>query len=409
MQQIQDIGGTAYVVGGWVRDMIMGRGPHDKDYVVCGVNNEEFITIFPSAEKIGGSFPVFLMNIDGVKREVAFARKERKSGTGYRGFTVSFGAEVAIEDDLYRRDTTMNSMAWSPLTGEILDPYGGRKDIKDKIIRATSEHFLEDPVRALRAARQAAQFGFVIEPGTIEMMRRCVTELTNEPKERIIAEMDKALASQKPSKFFYALNDAGLLEVVFPWIYLLIGKTQPVEYHPDGDAFDHTMKVLDEVAEANGRVEVRFAALMHDIGKGETPEEILPHHYGHEKKGLEVLAKINMEMRIPRLWYTCAEFAIREHKRPAKMTHADKVVDLLVRLDKHPIGFDGFAAIMKADNNGEQADFLANYEKYMDVIHSVHELKIPDNLQGKQIGEWIRQKEIEAYKIAAQNSTPSPS
>ena len=406
-QSIYDMRGEAYVVGGWVRDMVMGREPHDKDYVVCGVDEVSFIGRFPDAKKTGGSFPVFLINIDGVKREVAFARTESKNGTGYRGFSVNFAGNVTIEDDLYRRDTTINSMAWSPLAEDIIDPYGGREDIAHKVIRATSDHFLEDPVRALRAARQAAQFGFHIEPWTVSMMERCASELADEPNERIMAEIKMALESPKPSVFFRSLKDAGLLKIVFPWVYKLIGKTQPAVHHPEGDAFDHTMDVVDRVSEMNERVEVRFAALMHDIGKGETPDEVLPHHYGHEEKGIEVLSEINRKMRIPHRWFLCAEFAVSEHKRPAKMTQPGKAVDLLIRLDKHPIGFDGFAAIIKADNNGDQPEFLVNHERYLQAIRSAHRIKIPEGLSGKQIGEWVRQKEIEAY-IKELHKTQAP-
>ena len=397
LERLHEIGGEAYIAGGWVRDMVMGREPHDKDYVVCGSDYEIFAGTFPDAEKIGGRFPVFLMNIDGVKREVAFARTEIKNGSGHRGFDIRSGRNLNIEDDLYRRDTTMNSMAWSPVTGEIIDPFGGKEDIACRIIRATSCHFLEDPVRALRAARQAAQFGFHIDPHTVGMMKKCAPELANEPKERVVAEIMKALGTPKPSVFFRALKEAELLETVFPWLDKLIGKIQPAAYHPEGDAFDHTMEVLDIVSEMNGRIEVRFAALMHDIGKGETPYRMLPDHNGHEKRGLEVLDEISKKMRIPRIWFQCAAFAIAEHSRPAKMNQPAEAVDLLLRLYRHPIGFDGFTAIIKADNYGEEPEFLLNHEKYLRAIHLAHKVKIPEHISGKNIGHWMRNREIEAY------------
>jgi len=405
LKELNDIGATPYVAGGWVRDMFMGRTPYDKDYVICGTDEASFVAKFPEAKKVGSSFPVFLLEIDGKKCEVAFARTERKAGPGYKGFAVSFGPDVTIYDDLYRRDTTMNSMAWSPQTLGLIDPYKGREDIRNRIIRATSEHFVEDPVRALRAARQAAQFEFQIEPRTMEMMRQCRAELACEPKERLLSEMDMALSAPKPSIFFRVLREAGLLETVFPWIFRLIGKEQSPEYHPEGDAFEHAMIVLDDVALLTPRIEVRFAALMHDIGKGMTPDDILPHHYGHEERGLEVLRDMNRVMTLPRRWYLCAEFAIREHMRSGKMTQPRKVVDLLVRLEKHPIGVDGFSAIVFVDNDGEQADCLLNYDRYMRAIKSAHKLEIPKNLAGPQIGEWLRQKEIEAYKKSLSEGT----
>ena len=399
--KISDMGGRAYFAGGYVRDAVMGREPHDRDYVVCGVAEDVFLEGFPEAFKVGGSFPVFLLPVGEEMCEVAFARTEKKIGRGYRGFAAEFSPDVTIEDDLYRRDTTMNSMALPLLGVGLIDPYGGRDDIKNKIIRATSEHFTDDPVRALRAARQSAQFGFVIDHVTLKMMEACGPEVSAEPKERILAETEKALAADKPSIYFRALNNSHLLKIVFPWIYALIGKTQPPEYHPEGDAFEHTMMVLDDVARRCPRVEVRFAALMHDVGKGVTPDDMLPHHYGHEANGLTVLHDINRTLTLPRKWYKCAEFAIREHMRPAKIKQPGKVVDLLVRLEKHPIGADGFAAIIAADNGGEQADCLLNYERYMSAIKRAHDCTPPEKLSGAAIGEWIRQREIEEYRKEA--------
>ena len=400
IKTINEIDGKAYIVGGWVRDKVMGREPHDKDYAVCGITETSFFEKFPKAKKVGSSFPVFLLLIDGVQSEVAFARTERKTGSGYTGFSVTFGREITIEDDLYRRDTTMNSMAWDLQNSQIIDPYEGSCDIKNKTIRATSKHFLDDPVRALRAARQSAQFGFVIEPYTLEMMNKCAKELSLEPKERIVEETTKALASDNPSIYFRVLEETGLLSVIFPWLANLVGKTQSSEYHSEGNAFEHTMFVLDNVAKRTPRIEVRFAALVHDIGKSVTHEDTLPHHYEHKKIGLKVLKEINDVMTLPSLWYKCAEFAIKEHMRPFKINDPSKVVDLLVRLNKHPIRYDGFAAIISADNQGELPDCLVNYEEYMKAIHSSHDLKIPENLDGPKIGEWVRQKEIEAFKKA---------
>ena len=385
-------------MGGCVRDRFMSRAVHDRDYVLCGVSEEAFLASFPQARRVGASFPVFLLGIDGEDCEVAFARRERKTGRGYTGFSVSAEPDVTIAEDLFRRDTTMNAMALSLPDGELLDPYGGRADIKNKTIRAVSRHFLEDPVRALRAARQAAQFGFEIEPGTTELMKACGPELAGEPKERIVTELGKALSAQAPSVFFRALDAASLLEVIFPWIARLKCKTQPAAFHPEGDAFEHTLMVLDDVARRSERVEVRFAALMHDAGKGLTPAEMLPHHYGHEEKGLEVLREMDSVLTLPVLWRKCAEFAIKEHMRPCRLTQPGKVTDLLVRLDRHPLGFDGFAALIAADNHGEQADCLANHEKYMAAIKEARRgITIPAKLSGRQIAEWLRQQETAAY------------
>jgi tRNA nucleotidyltransferase (CCA-adding enzyme) len=397
VKRVEEINGKVFLVGGWVRDMILGSQHHDKDYTICGVTEDNFLAAFPHTVKIGRSFPVFLLNVDGAECEVAFARRENKIGPGYRGFSVKTDSTVTIEEDLLRRDTTMNSMAYSPVTNEIIDPYGGRLDIKNKIVRATSLHFSEDPVRALRAARQAAQFGFNIEDETYALMKECGDELRMEATERVFTELSKALSIQIPSKFFRILEKAHLLQIIFPHLHKLIGCIQPQQYHPEGDAFEHTMLVLDAVATISTRPEVRFAALMHDIGKGDTPCDILPHHYGHEERGIMILKEINKKNNLPRKWYECAMFAIREHMRPSKMTQPSKVVDMLLSLDKNPLGCDGFAAIISADNNGLQADCLKNYQIYMRAIKEAGKTKIPSGLKGVEIHDWLREREINAF------------
>ena len=257
VKAVEGAGGTVYLVGGWVRDHLKGAKPRDKDFVITGLEREVFAKLFPAASLIGHAFPVYLVEIDGVRSEVSFARRERKSGHGYRGFAVDFGAEVTIEDDLFRRDTRINSMAYRLPAMELIDPYGGRGDLAHRLIRATSHHFSEDPVRALRAARQAAELGFVIEDGTRTLMADCATELEEEPTERIVHELSRALAAPQPSLFFEALAHASLLESVFPEIFALKGKTQPPEYHPEGDAYCHTMQIVDVVARKTQTIEAR--------------------------------------------------------------------------------------------------------------------------------------------------------
>ena len=397
-KKVQEAGGAAYLVGGAVRDRLMGRAVHDRDYVVCGLLPETFRSLFPEARRVGRSFPVFLLEIDGLLCETAFARRERKSGFGYKGFDVFCAPGITIEEDLYRRDTTVNSMAVGA-DGRLVDPYGGARDIGLRLIRATSWHFCEDPVRALRAARQAAQFGFSIAPPTLAMMERCAEELRSEPKERKFAEFEKALGAERPSIYFRALRAAGLLEGEFPWIYRLIGKGQPPEYHPEGDAFEHTMTALDRAASMTDRAEVRFAALMHDIGKGETPEEMLPHHYGHEERGAAVMREITAVLGLPRLWSRCAEFAAREHMRPSRMKDPAKIRALSRARERAPRGPDGFGTGVAADG-GELPGFLRNYEYLLAIIRTAAKCKVPERLTGPQIGEYIRSKEIEALRTA---------
>lgn len=394
-QRVRDIGGQAYKVGGVVRDYLMGRASEDRDYVVTGVAEAAFMAEFPDALRVGSSFPVYLLEIDGAKSEVAFARRERKNGSGYKGFDVAADSAVTIEEDLFRRDLTINSIALPLSGGGIVDPFGGQRDILSKTIRATSAHFSEDPVRALRAARLAAQLGFTVEPGTLALMRGCGPELALEPKERVFKELEKALRAPRPSLFFLSLQASGLLKTVFPWLFDLVGKTQPAFFHPEGDAFNHSMLVLDKVSLETERPEVRFAALAHDLGKGVTAEEMLPRHYGHDKKGLEVLADVARELPLPRVWRQCAEIIAGEHMRAVTLTRAGKIRDLLAKVSKHPIGLDGFCIIIKADK-GVLPDYLAEYGKYLREMEKQKSVPIPEKLRGREIGLWRRQIETAA-------------
>ncbi|MGI6443091.1 MAG: tRNA adenylyltransferase [Synergistaceae bacterium] len=398
LRLIESIGGKVYVVGGWVRDKIMNCEPCDKDYAVVGVEESSFVEKFPEAKKIGNSFPVFTLDIEGEQREVAFARTEVKTSSGYTGFSVLFSPDVTIEEDLYRRDTTMNSMAWDLRTSSLIDPYFGSRDIKNKIIRATSEHFMDDPVRALRAARQSAQFGFEIEARTLEMMSFCARELSEEPKERIIKEMAIALATNKPSLYFRILEKSNLLNVVFPYLSKLAEQRRARKDNFEKYNFESAMLILDETARQNSRVEVRFAALIAAISNVVAEREASLQNYDFGIEGLQLLNEINNTMTLPKLWYKCADFTIKGLNRVYRITEADEIVDFLIRLSKNPIGHDGFLAVMRALNPKENIDFVTNYEKYMKAISSARNYKIPEGLKGAEIGEWVRQREVEAYK-----------
>ena len=390
--------GRGYLAGGAVRDMVMGRAAHDRDYLVCGMLPGEFSALFPDARRAGKSFPVFLLEIGGAVCEVAFARVERKTGRGYTGFEARCGKEITVEQDLARRDTTINSMA-ADEEGRIIDPYGGVSDIRRKIIRATSaEHFAEDPVRALRAARQAAQFGFGIEPATLALMGLCAEELRAEPAERKFAELQKALASPAPSRYFRALLAAGLLSQEFSRIAALIGKSQPPEYHPEGDAFEHTMMVVDRAAAGGASPEAVFAALMHDVGKGTTPEDMLPHHYGHEERGLALLPEIAAALKIPKRWRKCAEFVIKEHMRASLVKSPAKLRDLVRALENGPISRRDFEIVVAADNGGKIPDWLARFDEYLAVLKSAAAPTVPERFRGAKIGEYIRNREAQALK-----------
>ena len=393
VKAVEGAGGTVYLVGGWVRDHLRGATPRDKDFVITGLEREAFAELFPAASLIGHAFPVYLVEIDGVRSEVSFARRERKSGHGYRGFAVDFGAEVTIEDDLFRRDTRINSMAYRLPAMELIDPYGGRSDLAHCVIRATSHHFSEDPVRALRAARQAAELGFVIDEGTQVLMADCAAELEEEPTERIVHELSRALAAPQPSLFFEALAHASLLESVFPEIFALKGKTQPPEYHPEGDAYCHTMQIVDVVARKTRTIEARFAALVHDIGKGKTPEEMLPHHYGHEQRGLLVLDAWNKRMTLPKAWLMAARFVIKEHMRAPLLKKTGKIADLLLAVEKSGLSFADFRRIICADH-GTLPYYLVHGEELLRKMLQVRGTEAPPELRGADVGKWLREERV---------------
>ena len=381
VKAVEGAGGTVYLVGGWVRDHLRGATPRDKDFVITGLERDVFAELFPAASLIGHAFPVYLVEIDGVRSEVSFARRERKTGHGYRGFAVDFGAEVTIEDDLFRRDTRINSMAYRLPAMELIDPYGGRGDLAHRLIRATSHHFSEDPVRALRAARQAAELGFVIDDGTRTLMADCAAELEEEPTERIVHELSRALAAPQPSLFFEALAHASLLESMFPEIFALKGKTQPPQYHPEGDAYCHTMQIVDVVARKTRTIEARFAALVHDIGKGKTPEEMLPHHYGHEQRGLLVLDAWNERMTLPKSWLMAARFVIKEHMRAPLLKKTGKIADLLLAVEKSGLSFADFRRIICADH-GTLPYYLVHGEVLLRKMLQARGTEAPPELRG---------------------------
>ena len=288
-QKISAMGGRMYLVGGAVRDLFMNRESHDHDFVVTGIEVSAFEEAFNHPQMTGNQFPVFRLMIGEEECEIAFARKEEKIGEGHNGFKMIFTPSITIEEDLIRRDTTMNAIAMDVLSGEIIDPFHGVDDIEKKIVRATSEHFSEDPLRVLRVARQATIFGFEVDKNTLKLMEDCSEELAKVPYSRVWGEMQKALNANIPDKFFRILVASNTLKCCFPEIDALRGQTQPEKYHPEGDAFEHSMLVLNKVAERTPSLEARFCALFHDIGKGLTPKEELPHHYRHGDKGAKLI------------------------------------------------------------------------------------------------------------------------
>ena len=342
--------------------------------------------------------------IDDNLCEVAFARRERKIGAGYRGFATIFEPTVTIEDDLYRRDTTMNAIAIDLQSGNAIDPYNGVKDIEDHKIRAISKHFVDDPVRALRAARQSAQFQFDITYDTIIAMNKCGDELAQEPSERIFNELNLALQTNKPSIFFRNLERAKLLEIIFPELHQMIGQTQPTEFHPEGDAFEHIMNIVDKVAKVNDKPLVRFAALVHDLGKGTTPKNMLPHHYGHDARGVIVLNEWNRRMTMPRDWLKAAKFVIERHMHAPLYKKPGKIVDLIMKIQSTKLSFSDFNDIILADHNSLPI-YLEHSAQIYDELLKVNGSEHPEGLQGEQIGQWIRSERIKRYLEFIYNET----
>ena len=336
--KIKDNGGKLFLVGGAIRDELLRIENHDEDYCVTGISFDEFKYLFPEANIRGKDFPVF--DIDG--KEFAIARKERKIGIGHNSFDIETDKTISIEEDLARRDITINAIAKDVLTKEIIDPYGGKKDLEKKQIKAVTEHFKEDPLRVYRVARFAAKLKFSVEEKTLKMMYDIKQELNSISAERVYTEFNKALLTEKPSIFFDILKQSNVLDVHFKEVYNLIGALQPKKYHPEGDVYNHTMIVLDKVAEYTKnycderKLEIRFGALAHDLGKGETPKEEYPHHYLHEVRGEEVVIKFGKSLKMPNRLIKCGKTACKEHMRGGIFYNMkpNKMVQFLERVDK---------------------------------------------------------------------------
>ena len=345
--KIKEKGGSLYLVGGAVRNKFLNLEIHDEDYCVCGLTEEEFIKLFPNAKPRGKAFKVF--DLDG--KEFALARKDVKKGLGHKDFEIQSNPKITIEEDLYRRDITINSIAENVLTKEIIDPFNGIKDIQNKIIRATSLSFKDDPLRVYRVARFASQLEFNVDVDTIELMKSMKSELSTLSKERVFEELKKALATDKPSIFFEVLRKADVLDAHFKEINDLIGVLQPEKYHPEGDAYNHTMLVLDYVSQNTKDLSIRFSALVHDLGKGLTPKEEYPHHYGHEDKGVTLVGTLGNRIGAKNEWIKAGKVACREHMRGGifyKMKPSTKV-DFIERVSKTKLGLDGLQLIVNAD------------------------------------------------------------
>ena len=300
-----------YMVGGAVRDQLLGLPVQDRDYVVVGATPETMME--QGFRPVGKEFPVFLH--PQTQEEYALARTERKTAPGYRGFTFHAAPDITLEEDLRRRDLTINAMALDE-NGELIDPFSGAQDVQQKVLRHVSKAFVEDPVRVLRVARFAARFtDFTIAPETWALMRRMVTsgEVDALVPERVWQELSRGMMEDKPSRMFDVLRDCGALARVLPELDALWGVPQVETTHPEIDAGVHTMMVLDVAAQRQHPLRIRFAALLHDLGKGQTPPKEWPRHRGHESLGIPLVETVCERLRVSNACRDLAVMVAREH------------------------------------------------------------------------------------------------
>jgi tRNA nucleotidyltransferase (CCA-adding enzyme) len=355
-----------YLVGGAVRDKLLGRPALDRDHVVVGASPERMLAL--GYRPVGKDFPVFLHPQTG--EEHALARTERKSGRGYHGFVFQADASVTLEQDLARRDLTINAIA-EDAQGGLIDPFGGARDIDARVLRHVSPAFAEDPVRVLRTARFAARFsplGFTVAPETMALMQQMVREgeVDHLVPERTWAEARKALGEPQPSTFLRVLRACGALAVLFPEVDALYGVPQRAEFHPEIDCGVHLELVLDQAAQLKpGDDLVAFCALTHDLGKALTPANELPRHIGHEQRGVAPLRALAARLKVPAEHAALAELVCREHlnaHRAFELKPAT-VLKLLASLDalRRPTRLDTFLAACTADKRGRSGHALDAY------------------------------------------------
>ena len=347
-----------YMVGGAVRDRLLGRPVNDHDWVVVGTTPQQMLEL--GYLPVGRDFPVFLH--PETREEYALARTERKSGRGYRGFVVQSSPEVTLAEDLGRRDLTINAIAssaeWTGAAG-IIDPYDGVRDLRDKVLRHVTHAFHDDPVRILRVARFAARFtDFSVAPETLALMRSMVQhgEADHLVAERVWQELARGLMEEKPSRMFHVLRACGALKVVLPEVDRLWGVPQRAEYHPEIDTGVHLMMVLNMAARLRAPLAVRFACLTHDLGKGTTPAEMLPRHIGHEQRSAELLKGVCERLRVPTDCRELADVVAREHGNIHRSGElgAAALVRLIERCDaiRKPARFDEVLLACECDARG---------------------------------------------------------
>ena len=343
-----------YTVGGAVRDELLGLPVKDRDFVVVGATREQMEA--QGYKPVGKDFPVFLH--PKTHEEYALARTERKTAKGYKGFQVYASPDVTLEEDLARRDLTINAIAKAE-NGELIDPFNGQADIKSKTLRHVGAAFIEDPVRILRAARFAARFTeFTVASKTMQLMRQMVEdgEVDALVSERVWQELSKGLMEAKPSRMFEVLRECGALKKILPEVDRLWGVPQPPQHHPEVDTGVHVMMVIDYAASQNYSLPVRFAALMHDLGKGTTPKDILPRHIGHEERSVNLLKDVCKRLRVPNDCKELAHIVAKFHGKvhAVEQMRPGTIVQFLHDTDaiRQPQRFREFLLACESDSRG---------------------------------------------------------
>lgn len=409
-----------YLVGGAVRDSLLGHPYQEKDYVVVGATPEHMLA--QGFQPVGKDFPVFLH--PKTKEEYALARTERKSGKGYHGFQFFTDTTVSLEEDLIRRDLTINAIAMDQ-DGRIYDPYGGQTDLENKTLRHVSEAFAEDPLRVLRVARFAARYsayGFHIAPETLQLMQTMAEsgELDALTPERVWKETSRALLEDHADIYFQTLRDCGALKHLFPEIDALFGVPQRPEYHPEVDCGIHTLMSLQQACKSNYSLDVRFAVLVHDLGKALTPIHELPRHIMHEERGVKPVTELCERLKVPTQTRQLALSVCKEHLKCHQIMSLKPgtVWRLLQRLDvlRRPERVEAFVQACECDARGRlgledrpypQAQYMLDA---MQVVRSIKVQDLPENIKGAEIGEMLIQCRIDALtEFKHQHQTPTHS
>lgn len=396
-----------YMVGGAVRDKLLGLPIKDRDWVVVGATPEAMLAL--GYTQVGQDFPVFLH--PETKEEYALARTERKTAAGYKGFEVHAAPDVTLEQDLQRRDLTINAMAMT-LDGELVDPLNGMQDLQQQLLRHVSPAFTEDPVRVLRVARFATRLvplGFTIADETQALLRQIVDagEIDALVPERVWSEIERTLKEPRPSTFFTTLRDCGALARILPEVDALFGVPQPAQHHPEIDTGIHTMMVIDSAATLSNDPEVRFAALCHDLGKGNTPRELWPSHHGHEARGAALILSLCQRLRVPKNFRELALLAARYHThchRAAEL-RPDTLLKTLESLDafRRPERLTQFLLTCEADSRGRTGYEESAYpqaERFRLAYDVASTVNIRDVVKQGYSGEALA-NEIHATRVRA--------